>query len=160
MVLEERTAIVYGAGSIGGAVARAFAREGARVFLAGRNRDRLDAAAEAIRAAGGTAKTAVVDALDAAAVDAHADAVAVQAGGIDVSFNLITHGDVQGTPMAEMDVDDYVERRRRCARVDPGGLRGPRRHRPLDRGPHVARPRRDARRRGRRGRVRRLGPRA
>jgi NAD(P)-dependent dehydrogenase (short-subunit alcohol dehydrogenase family) len=109
MLLEDRTAVVYGAGSIGGAVARAFAREGARVFLAGRNRERLAAVAGAIRADGGSAETAEVDALDAAAVDAHADAVAARTGRIDISFNLITHGDVQGTPMAEMDVDDYVQ---------------------------------------------------
>ena len=39
MLLEGRTAVVYGgAGSVGGAVARAFAGEGARVFLAGRTR--------------------------------------------------------------------------------------------------------------------------
>jgi 3-oxoacyl-[acyl-carrier protein] reductase len=109
MLLEDRTAVIYGGGgAIGGAVARAFAREGARVFLAGRTRSRLEAVAEAIRSAGGVAETAEVDALDAAAVDAHADAVAAQAGGIDISFNLIAHGDVQGTPMAEMDVEDYL----------------------------------------------------
>ena len=108
MLLEDRTAVVYGAGSIGGAVARAFAREGARVFIAGRNRERLDAVADAIHAGDGAVETAEIDALDAAAVDAHADEVAARSGGIDVSFNLITHGDVQGTPMAEMDVDDYV----------------------------------------------------
>jgi 3-oxoacyl-[acyl-carrier protein] reductase len=109
MLLEDRTAVVYGGGgSIGGAVARAFAREGARVYLAGRTRSPLEAVAGAIRSAGGIAETAELDALDGAAVDAHADAVAAQAGGIDVSFNVISHGDVQGTPMAEMDVDDYV----------------------------------------------------
>ena len=52
--------------------------------------------------------TAQVDALDEAAVDAHADAVAAQDGGIDVSFNLITYGDVQGTALAEMAVDDFM----------------------------------------------------
>ena len=37
MLLENKNAVIYGGGgSIGGAVARAFAREGARVFLAGR----------------------------------------------------------------------------------------------------------------------------
>jgi NAD(P)-dependent dehydrogenase (short-subunit alcohol dehydrogenase family) len=57
-----------------------------------------------IRAAGGTADTAVVDALDEAAVDAHADAI----GPLDVSFNVIGQGDVQGTPFDEMDVEDYL----------------------------------------------------
>jgi 3-oxoacyl-[acyl-carrier protein] reductase len=108
VLLEGKNAVIYGGGgAIGGAVARAFAREGAKVFLAGRTRARLEAVAEGIRAAGGAAETAEVDALDERAVDAHADAVAA-AGGIDVSFNLISHGDVQGTPMAEMQVEDYL----------------------------------------------------
>jgi NAD(P)-dependent dehydrogenase (short-subunit alcohol dehydrogenase family) len=109
MLLEDKNAVIYGgAGSIGGAVARTFAREGARVFLAGRTQATLDSVADEIRAAGGAAETAVVDALDARSVDEHADAVAAEAGSIDVSFNLIAHGDVQGTPMAEMELDDYV----------------------------------------------------
>jgi 3-oxoacyl-[acyl-carrier protein] reductase len=58
--------------------------------------------AEQIRSAGGVAQTAQVDALDEQAVDQHADAVAASAGGIDVSFNLISYGDVQGTLLAEM----------------------------------------------------------
>jgi 3-oxoacyl-[acyl-carrier protein] reductase len=109
VLLENKTAVIYGGGgAIGGAVARAFAREGARVFLAGRTRSKLDAVAEDIRAEGGAAETAEVDALDGAAVDAHAGAVAAGAGSLDISFNLISHGDVQGTPMAEMEVADYV----------------------------------------------------
>ena len=110
MLLEDKRAVIYGGGgSIGGAVARTFAREGARVYLAGRTRETLDAVAADVRAAGGEAETAVVDALDPASVDAHADAVAAAAGGIDISFNLISIGDVQGTPMAEMDVEDYLQ---------------------------------------------------
>jgi 3-oxoacyl-[acyl-carrier protein] reductase len=109
VLLEGKNAVVYGGGgAIGGAVARAFAREGAKAFLAGRTPAKLEKVAEEIRAAGGVAETAEVDALDERAVDAHADAVAAAAGGIDVSFNLISHGDVQGTPMAEMQVDDYL----------------------------------------------------
>ncbi len=64
--------------------------------------------AEEIRSAGGIAETAQVDALDEKAVDEHADAVAASAGGIDISFNLISHGDVHGTPMVDMDVEDYA----------------------------------------------------
>jgi NAD(P)-dependent dehydrogenase (short-subunit alcohol dehydrogenase family) len=107
MLLEGKNAIVYGAaGRIGTAVATTFAQEGARVFLAGRTRARLDELAERIRSAGGTAETAQVDALDERAVDEHADAVAAQ-GGIDISFNLIAHGDVQGTPLVDMSLADY-----------------------------------------------------
>jgi 3-oxoacyl-[acyl-carrier protein] reductase len=109
MLLEDKNAVIYGgSGSIGGAVARAFAREGAKVFLAGRTRAKLEEVAEQIRLAGGVAETAQVDALDGRAVDEHADAVAASAGSIDISFNLISHGDVHGTPMADMDLEDYV----------------------------------------------------
>ena len=108
-LLEDKNAVIYGAGgSIGGAVARAFAREGANVFLAGRTLKRLEEVAEEIRAAGGAADTAEVDALNEHAVDEHADAVGAKAGGIDISFNLITHPHVHGTPMAEMALEDFM----------------------------------------------------
>jgi NADP-dependent 3-hydroxy acid dehydrogenase YdfG len=67
MLLTDKVAVVYGAGgSIGGAAARAFAREGARVSLAGRTAAPLDKVAGEIRAEGGRAETAVVDALEEA----------------------------------------------------------------------------------------------
>jgi 3-oxoacyl-[acyl-carrier protein] reductase len=109
MLLESKNAVIYGGGGgIGGAVARAFAREGAHVFLAGRTVQKVEAVAQEIRAAGGTADVAQVDALDERAVDEHADAVAAQAGGIDISFNLIAHPYTHGVPIAEMAVDDYL----------------------------------------------------
>jgi 3-oxoacyl-[acyl-carrier protein] reductase len=108
VLLENKNAVIYGAGgSIGGAVARAFAREGAKVFLTGRTLESLDEVAGQVRSAGGVAETAQVDALDETGVDQHADAVAADAGGIDVSFNLISVGDVQGTPLAEMPLEDF-----------------------------------------------------
>ena len=109
MLLAGKNAVIYGgAGAIGSAVARTFASEGAHVFLAGRTRSTLDAVANDIRAAGGKAHSTVLDALDERAVDAFADDVAAQAHGIDVSFNLISHGDAQGTPMAEMKLEDFM----------------------------------------------------
>jgi 3-oxoacyl-[acyl-carrier protein] reductase len=109
MLLEGKNALIYGGGgSIGGAVARTFAREGARVFLAGRTAASLDAVAEDIRSAGGNADTAEVDALDEQAVDRHADTVAADAGSIDISFNLIAHPYTHGTPLAEMVVEDFL----------------------------------------------------
>ena len=109
MLLEGKNAVIYGGGgSIGGAVARAFAREGARVFLAGRTVAKLDEVAEQIRSAGGAAETAQVDARDEQAVDRHADQVAAEAGGIDISFNLIAHPYTHGVPLAEMAVDDFM----------------------------------------------------
>ncbi|MFC4588776.1 SDR family NAD(P)-dependent oxidoreductase [Sphaerisporangium corydalis] len=109
LLLQDKNIIIYGAGgSIGGGVARTFAREGARVFLTGRTLKSLESVAADIVAAGGFAETAEVDALDERAVDEHALAVATQAGSIDVSFNLITRGDVQGIPLNEMTVADLT----------------------------------------------------
>jgi NAD(P)-dependent dehydrogenase (short-subunit alcohol dehydrogenase family) len=108
MLLENKVAVIYGGGGpIGGAVARAIAREGARVFLAGRTQAKLDAVAADIRAQGGVAAAAVLDALDEAAVNAYVDAIVAQAGAVDISFNLISYGDVQ-QPLAEIAVEDFL----------------------------------------------------
>jgi 3-oxoacyl-[acyl-carrier protein] reductase len=118
VLLEGKNAVIYGAGgSIGGAVARAFAREGATVHLAGRTQASLDAVAEQITGAGGRAETALLDALDEAAVDEHADAVVARAGRLDISFNLITFADVQGTPLVEMPLADYEQPVRNVVRT-------------------------------------------
>jgi 3-oxoacyl-[acyl-carrier protein] reductase len=107
MLLDGKVAVVYGAGSIGGAVARAFGAEGARVFVGDRTGAKAEALAAEIEAAGGSARGLQVDALDEGSVRAFTDAVAAEAGRIDVSFNLISVGDVQGTPLAEMGWDDF-----------------------------------------------------
>lgn len=107
-LLTNKTAVIYGGGgAIGGAVARAFAREGAAVFLAGRTLAKLDAIGAEIRAAGGAAETAQVDALDEPSVEMHADAVAAKAGGIDVALDAVGLFHVQGTPFAELSFEDY-----------------------------------------------------
>jgi NAD(P)-dependent dehydrogenase (short-subunit alcohol dehydrogenase family) len=109
MLLKNKNANVYGAGGpIGGAVARAFAREGARVFLAGRTQAKLDKVADEIRSNGGVADTAVVNALDERAVDEYVDAVVEKAGHVDISFNLIGYGDVQ-EPLTEISVEDFLQ---------------------------------------------------
>jgi NAD(P)-dependent dehydrogenase (short-subunit alcohol dehydrogenase family) len=109
MLLQNRTAIVYGAGgNVGGAVARAFAREGARVHVTGRDRTKLDAVAASITAEGGRAAVAQVDALDRDAIEAHAATVA-ESDGIDISFNAIwIRGDLQGTKLLDQSVDDFL----------------------------------------------------
>ena len=93
LLLEDKTAVIYAAGgAIGGAVARAFAREGARLFLTGREVAKLDALSKEIVAAGGVAEAAQVDALDENAVAEHLDTVVERAGGVDISFNAIGPG--------------------------------------------------------------------
>lgn len=110
MLLKNKNAIIYGGGgAIGGAVARAFAREGANVYLAGRTLAKLDKVAEDISAAGGVAETAQVDAYDEHAIDKHAAAVVAKCGSIDVSFNAIEiKGTIQGTPLIEQSADDIA----------------------------------------------------
>jgi 3-oxoacyl-[acyl-carrier protein] reductase len=109
MLLENKVAVIYGAGGpIGGAVAQAYAREGARVFLAGRTKTKLDKVANQIRSAGGLAETARVDALNERAVDAYVDAVVEQAGHLDISFNIIGYGDVQ-KPLTEISVEEFLQ---------------------------------------------------
>jgi NAD(P)-dependent dehydrogenase (short-subunit alcohol dehydrogenase family) len=108
-VLDGKTAIVYGAGGgIGGAVSRAYGAAGATVALVGRTRGPLDAVARDIEAAGGSASVAVLDALDEQAVDDHVAEVAATTGRLDVSFNLVSRPDVQGTPLVDMTADDML----------------------------------------------------
>ena len=109
MLLENKVCIVYGAGgSIGGAIARGFAHEGARVFLAGRTQSKLDKVAEDIRANGGRADTGVVDALDEKQVTTYVDSVIDAAGQIDVSVNVIGIGDVQ-KPLMDIALGDFLQ---------------------------------------------------
>jgi NAD(P)-dependent dehydrogenase (short-subunit alcohol dehydrogenase family) len=109
MLLEGKNAIVYGAGgSVGSAVARSFAREGARLFLAGRTQARLDATADEIERAGGLVATAIVDAFDEAAVVRHAEAVVEAAGSLDVSFNAVAVAHLQ-LALADLSVEQIVD---------------------------------------------------
>jgi 3-oxoacyl-[acyl-carrier protein] reductase len=110
MLLKDKNALIYGAGgSIGSAVARAFAREGAKVFLAGRTLPKLEALADEISVAGGAAEAAQVDALDPQAIEQHLEAIVKKAGRIDISFNAIwIRGDLQGTPLIQMPWEDFT----------------------------------------------------
>jgi len=109
MLLQNKNAVIYGGGgAVGGAVARVFAREGARVFLAGRTQERLDAVAADIAAEGGKAETEEVNAMDEGAVERHADGVAEMAGGIHIALNAVGIAHVQGTPFAELSFEDYA----------------------------------------------------
>ncbi|KAA0111078.1 SDR family NAD(P)-dependent oxidoreductase [Mycolicibacterium sp. P1-5] len=112
MLLENKNVVVYGAGgAVGGAVARGFAQEGARVFLTARNLDSVNTVAKEISAAGGAVETAVVDALDEKSVTEHLDAVVADTGGIDVSFNAvgISPRGLQGIPLADLPVDNFLQ---------------------------------------------------
>lgn len=108
MILQGKRCIIHGAaGAIGSSVARAFAREGAELFLAGRTLEKLETLANELRAEGRNAYAAQVDALDEECVRRHADAVAEQAGGIDVMFNSVGFAHVQGVPFSELSYNDF-----------------------------------------------------
>jgi 3-oxoacyl-[acyl-carrier protein] reductase len=84
-VLQGKIAVVFGAGgSIGAAVAKEFATEGAEVFLAGHNLASVDAVLRQIASSGGKAHATRVDTLDEASVDSHVSEVVSRAGKIDI----------------------------------------------------------------------------
>lgn len=109
MLLEDKVAVIYGAGgAIGGAVARAFAREGARLFLTGRHLAPVEAVAKDIVSAGGSAEAAEVDALDEQAVDEHLESVIDAAARLDISFNAIGLPNPRvRVPLVEVDVEQF-----------------------------------------------------
>jgi 3-oxoacyl-[acyl-carrier protein] reductase len=110
MLLEGKTAVVYGAGgAVGSAVATAFAAEGARVALTGRSLERLEAVGAEISGAGGRADVAVVDAFDESAVGGHLQRLVDDAGGIDISFNAVGLGYVIGEPLTTATSGDFVK---------------------------------------------------
>src|SRR5260370_21580313 len=90
MMLKNKVAVIYGAGgAIGGAVARSFASEGAKLFLTVRLQAPVEVVAKEIVSAGGSAEAAEVDALDEQAVDKHLKSVIDKAGRLDISFNAV-----------------------------------------------------------------------
>jgi 3-oxoacyl-[acyl-carrier protein] reductase len=109
MMLQNKNAIIYGAGgSLGGAVAKALAGAGARVFLTGRNTSAIQKLAEEIIAAGGSAEIDEVDALDEKAINNHIEKVISNAGTVDISFNATGVPVVQNIPFVDMAAEDFI----------------------------------------------------
>jgi NAD(P)-dependent dehydrogenase (short-subunit alcohol dehydrogenase family) len=110
MMLKNKIAVIYGAGGgIGGGVARAFAREGAKLFLTGRKLAPVEGVAKDVVAAGGSAEAAEVDALDERAVDKHLQSVIDKAGRVDISFNAVgmPNAKILGVPLVELDAEQF-----------------------------------------------------
>jgi NAD(P)-dependent dehydrogenase (short-subunit alcohol dehydrogenase family) len=107
--LDKKVAVIYGNGSVGAAVAKAFAREGAKVFLAGRTASKLHTIAKEIHASGGVIETIQLDALDEKEVESHMDEVTGKAGRVDISFNAIgiPQKGIQGLPFTELSVENF-----------------------------------------------------
>src|SRR5919202_2616326 len=110
MLLKDKVAVIYGAGgAVGGAVASAFASEGAELFLTGRELAPVEAVAERVVSAGGSAEAAEVDALDEWAVDKHLQSMIDKAGRVDISFNAvgIPNTRILGVPLVELDAEQF-----------------------------------------------------
>ena len=109
-MLKDKVAVIYGAGgAVGSAVARAFATEGANLYLTGRTLAPVEVVAKDIVAAGGSAEAAEVDALDEQAADEHLHSVIDTAGRLDISFNAIgiPTTNVLYVPLTELDVEHF-----------------------------------------------------
>ena len=110
MILKDKVAVIYGAGgAIGSAVTRAFASEGAKLFLTGRHLAPVEAVAKEVVSAGGFAEAAEVDALDEQAVDKHLQSMIDTAGRVDISFNAVGIPDatILGVRLVELDVEQF-----------------------------------------------------
>jgi|SRR5882724_7575622 len=107
--LKNKVAVIYGDGNIGAAMAKAFANEGAKVFLTGRTSDKLKKIADEIKSNGGSIEIAQVDALNEAAVEKHLSDVIEKVGKVDISFNAIglPQKGIQGTPLTELSVERF-----------------------------------------------------
>ena len=140
MLLDNKTAIVYGAaGAIGSAVAQAYAREGAEVHLVGRTAPTMEEVAQRIQRDGGNPHVMQLDVLDRPALERHAATVAAASGGIDVCFNATSNDDRQGTPLLDMQFEDFLRPVTKAAHVAWTALAGLCRQLAAEFGPHGVR---------------------
>ena len=109
MLLKNKIAVIYGGGgAIGSAVAAAFAREGAKVYLAGRTVYKLEKTAASIHEAGGRAEVAGVDVMNIRSVEKHLSDIIAKEGRIDISFNAVSINDIQGAHLTDMIFEDFM----------------------------------------------------
>lgn len=107
--LDNKVAVLYGDGTTVSAIAKAFAREGAMVFLTGRTRDKLKSIADSVLSGGGTIETHLLDALDEKAVEEHMGGIIKKAGRVDISYNAIgiPQTGIQGIPLTELSLESF-----------------------------------------------------
>jgi NAD(P)-dependent dehydrogenase (short-subunit alcohol dehydrogenase family) len=104
-MLDGKTAVVYGAGSIGGAVAAAFAQAGATVIVGDHNKETLKKLSDE------GFQTQRLDVLDKDAVAALVASVVEKIGRVDISFCATsTHkpGGEQGAALTELSYEDFA----------------------------------------------------
>jgi NAD(P)-dependent dehydrogenase (short-subunit alcohol dehydrogenase family) len=107
--LENKVAIVYSDGTVGSAIALAFACEGAKVYLTGRTVEKLDAVANQVLSNDGFIETSVLNALDEEGVVQHMNMVIEKAGKVDISFNAIgiPQRGIQGIPLTALTLESF-----------------------------------------------------
>jgi NAD(P)-dependent dehydrogenase (short-subunit alcohol dehydrogenase family) len=110
-LLKDKVALIYGAtGAVGSTIARAFAREGAQVFLSARRFPEVHNIANDISSSGGIVKAAQVDALDEESVEKYVQEIFEKTGQIDISFNAIgiPQGEEQGILLTDLPVESFT----------------------------------------------------
>lgn len=101
--LKDKVAVVFAAsGEIAGAVARSLSQHGAKVYVTARNLDAVKALAQEIKANGGSAEAAKVDALHETEIDNFLKKVVTDNGKLDIVFNGIgiEYSEMGGRPPA------------------------------------------------------------
>lgn len=117
MLLNGKVVVIHGAGgSVGTAVARAFAKAGAHVVLSGRSEASLGRTLDAVRATGGLGESVIADAMDEDQVTAALASVRERHGRVDVSFNLVGLEDIHGLSMLELPYADFARPIERAVR--------------------------------------------
>jgi NAD(P)-dependent dehydrogenase (short-subunit alcohol dehydrogenase family) len=108
-ILQNRNAVIYGGGgSLGSTIARAIAKEGANVYLAGRHLSSVKEVADEIVESGGRAEAARVDAMNESEVNAFVDSLIRKRGSLDLSFCAVDYQVVQNVPLVRLSVEDFV----------------------------------------------------
>jgi NAD(P)-dependent dehydrogenase (short-subunit alcohol dehydrogenase family) len=108
-ILQGKNAVIYGGGgSLGSTIAKAFAKEGAKVFLAGRHLSSVQQLADEIAGASGRAEAARIDATNESEVKAFVESITRSGATLDLSFCAINYQVVQNIPLVQLSVEDFV----------------------------------------------------
>jgi NAD(P)-dependent dehydrogenase (short-subunit alcohol dehydrogenase family) len=101
--------------AVGGTIARAFAREGANLYLAGRSLSKLEVVASKLRETSRTVDVTELDALKEEQIEDHLSRVQSNAGAIDISFNAIgieatkvAEKGMQGVPLTAISIESFM----------------------------------------------------
>jgi decaprenylphospho-beta-D-erythro-pentofuranosid-2-ulose 2-reductase len=102
-----RVLVVGATSAMAAEAARIYAAHGARLFLTGRNSQRLEAVAEDLRVRGAAVETAVLDATDRRRCEEVVEAAWTSFGGLDVA--LVAHGVLPNQARCQVSVADAVD---------------------------------------------------